>query len=294
MKIETVGINSPGEMGQAVGKVLRANGARVIAALEGRSGRTRGLAADAGIEDVGTLEALVEAADVVLSILVPAAAVESAGQVAAAIRATGADTLYAECNAISPEATARAGAAIGEAGGRFVDASIIGPPPHKPGQTRIYASGEHGEDFAGLNGLGLDVRVVGPEIGQASGIKMCYAGLTKGLQAMAAEVFIAARMMNLTEPFLNELKTSQEMLLGWIGRAVPAMPPKARRFVGEMEEIAATYEALGLTPRIELGAADMYRAIAPTRLGRESPEERDPSRSLDTVFAMLAEDLRRE
>ena len=53
-----IGIYSPGDMGQAVGAVLAGNGLRVVAALEGRSARTRALAAQAAIEDVGSLEAL--------------------------------------------------------------------------------------------------------------------------------------------------------------------------------------------------------------------------------------------
>ncbi len=136
--------------------------------------------------------------------------------------------------------------------------------------------------------------MVGTEIGQASGLKMCYAGLTKGLMALSAEVLVAARLMGLGEALHDELETSQHALVGWIGRSLPGMPPKAHRFIGELEEIAATYEALGLTPRIEAGAADMYRAVADTRLGRETPEERDPERTFLDVADLLAEDLRRE
>ena len=293
-KIETVGIHSPGEMGQVVGMVLKDSGHRVVAALEARSERTRGLAAEAGIEDVGGLEALVEAADVVLSILVPAQAVATAALVADAIRATGAQVLYADCNAISPKATAEAGRSIEAAGGRFVDGSIIGPPPRKAGATRMYVSGAHAEEVAQLNCDMLSVPVVGSEIGQASGLKMCYAGLTKGLNAMSMEVLLAARMMNLSGALRNELETSQQVLLGWIERNLPGIPPKAHRFVGEMEEIAATYEQLGMTPKIESGAADMYREVAKTRLGKESPEERDSSRGLDDVIEMLAADMGRE
>ena len=294
MKIETVGIHSPGEMGQVVGMVLKENGCRVVAALEGRSERTRGLAAEAGLEDVGGLEGLVDAADLVLSILVPAQAVATASAVGDAIRATKATVLYADCNAISPKATAEAGAAIEAAGGSFVDGGIIGPPPRKPGATRLYVSGEHAGTVAQLTSEKLEIPVVGPEIGQASGLKMCYAGLTKGFNALSMEVLLAARMMGLSEIFRKELQTSQQVLLGWIEKNLPGIPPKAHRFVGELEEISRTYERLGMTPKIEWGAAELYREVAQTRLGKESPEQRDPSRSLDTVIEMLAEDLKKE
>jgi hypothetical protein len=69
------------------------------------------------------------------------------------------------------------------------------------------------------------------------------------------------------------------------------MPPKAHRWVGEMEEIAATFEEVGLTPKILLGAADMYRWIATTEPGHETPENRDPNRDLDGLVAALADSL---
>jgi hypothetical protein len=58
-----------------------------------------------------------------------------------------------------------------------------------------------------------------------------------------------------------------------------------------MEEIAATFEQVGLTPRILLGAADMYALIAQTSLGTESPEERDLDRGLDEVIDALAVEM---
>src|SRR5688500_6197454 len=138
----------PGDMGQAIGAVLATRGLGVIAALDERSERTRRLAADAGIEDVGSVERLVGRADIILSVLVPSEAVAAAERVAGALRATGAAPLYADCNAIAPRTTADVGSIVEAAGARFVDASIIGPPPRKPGATRFYASGPHAAELA--------------------------------------------------------------------------------------------------------------------------------------------------
>ena len=138
----TIAIMAPGDMGHSVGAVLKAKGLRVVTCLAGRSERTRALAAEAGIEDLADDAALVRAADVLLSILVPAQAEALAARIAAAVRATGADLLYVDCNAIAPETARRVGAMVEAAGARFVDAGIIGPPP-KPAAagTRFYASG---------------------------------------------------------------------------------------------------------------------------------------------------------
>ena len=92
MKIENVGVMSPGDMGQAVAIQIKAKGLHVYTALEHRSERTRGLAREAGLTDVGTLAQLVVECDVVLSIMDPGAAVDFAREVSDAIRTSGPDT----------------------------------------------------------------------------------------------------------------------------------------------------------------------------------------------------------
>src|ERR1700745_2082643 len=99
MALRSVGILSPGDMGHSVGAVLRQHGLRVLTCLDGRSARTHALAAEAGIEDVPSLDVLVHEAEMILCILVPAEAMGVAERVAQAIRHTRADVLYVDCNA---------------------------------------------------------------------------------------------------------------------------------------------------------------------------------------------------
>jgi 3-hydroxyisobutyrate dehydrogenase-like beta-hydroxyacid dehydrogenase len=293
MAIRAVGLLSPGDMGHSVGAVLRGHGLRVLTCLAGRGERSRALAAAAGIEDTPSLEELARASDVLLSILPPAAAPELAERVAGAIGATGAELLYVDCNAVAPRTARAIGQTILAAGGRFADAGIIGPPPRRPG-TRFYASGPGAAEFGALAGFGLDVRVLDGDIGQASGLKMCYGALTKGLQALGVELLVAARLLGLEEALRAEQRETMAEVLTVLERAVPGMPPKAYRWVGEMEEIAVCFDDLGLTPRLFQGAADLYRFVADTPLGRETPEGRDHGRDLDGVVAALAEALREQ
>ena len=272
MTITTVGLLSPGDMGHSIGAVLVQHGLEVLTCLEGRSDRTRGLASEAGIEDAGSMEALVEASDVILSVLVPARATEVAERVAAAMETAGNDLLYVDLNAIAPQTTQAIGEIITHAGGRFADGGIVGPPPRRPG-TRFYTSGTGAEEFAQLRDYGLDVRVLAGDVGQASGMKMCYAALTKGMQALGTELLLAAKLMGLEDDLREEQMSSTTMVREWIESAIPTMPPKAYRWVGEMEEIAATFEHLGLTPKIFEGAADMYRFVETTAIGKETPEK---------------------
>lgn len=287
--IRTVAIMTPGDMGHAVGALLRRNDLRVITCLEGRSARTRALAEQAGIEEVADDATLVREADALLSILVPAEALGLAGRMAAAVRATGADLLYVDCNAVAPQ-TARAIAETVEgAGARFADAGIIGPPPTGDASPRFYASGAGAEAFARLRERALDVRPVGDQAGQASAVKMCYAALTKGTCSLMTQLSIAAERLGASEALRDEFAFSQPHHLEWMRRWVPGMVPKAHRWVGEMEEIASTFAAVGLTPKSFEGAANTYRMVAGTPAGRTSPEDwAEAGRSFEEVVEDLA------
>lgn len=292
MAIETVAIMAPGDMGHAVAGALKAGGLRVITCLAGRSARTRALAESAGVVDMGNDQKLVVEADALLSILVPARAEELAERLAPAVRASGRSLLYVDCNAIAPATACRVGGIVEAAGGRFVDAGIIGPPP-KPGAagTRFYASGAAAKDFAALGARGLDVRIVSERAGDASAVKMCYAALTKGTTAIMTELMVAAARLGVGDALRAELEHSQAAMVERMRKNVPAMVPKAHRWVGEMEEIARTFEDVGLTPLTFEGAAALYAFTAGTALARTSPEEwRRRDRSLEQVIQALAAD----
>ena len=137
MATTTVCILHPGEMGAEVGAAARAGGARVLWVSGGRSGATRDRAGAAGLDDAGTLKAALGQASVVLSVCPPHAAVDLAGSVAA----EGFRGTYVDANAISPDTSRRIGGIVEAAGARFVDGGIIGPPPTKPGTTRLYLCG---------------------------------------------------------------------------------------------------------------------------------------------------------
>jgi 3-hydroxyisobutyrate dehydrogenase-like beta-hydroxyacid dehydrogenase len=260
--IRTVGILSPGEMGSGVGEVLHHHGLRVLTCLAGRGGASRERAARARFEDTPDLEALVGACDVLLSIVPPTVAGAVADQVASAVRATGANLVYADCNAIAP-GTARAIAqTIAAAGARFADAGIIGPPPTRPG-NRIFTSGSAAHVLSELGNYGLDIRVLEGDVGKASGLKMCYAAMTKGLQALGAELLVAARLLGVEEQLRAEQNQGGDLaaVRRFVESALPNMPPKAYRWIGEMEEIARCFEDLGLPGRLMLGAADVYTSF---------------------------------
>ncbi len=101
------------------------------------------------------------------------------------------------------------------------------------------------------------MRRVGDEIGRAAGLKMTYAALTKGLIAISTEAFVSARRMGLYDELIAEMQDSMPERYAEMERGIPNMVYRARRWIGEMEEIAQTFAALGLTPRIYQESADI-------------------------------------
>jgi len=225
---------------------------------------------------------------------VPEAAIVAAQQVAEAMESAGAKPLYADCNSIAVQSARKIGEIMKAIGAPFAEASIIGAPPRVPNRTRIYASGPQAQEFAQLNQCGLDVRILGPEWGKAKAIKICYATVTKGTQALLTESLVSARRLGVFDVLVTELDTSQKALLKLAQDGLQQMPPKAHRWIGEMNELAATYQGIGLTPRMLTGAAEMYRDVSQTTLGRETPEDqRKLVRSFDEFIAMLERDMPR-
>ena len=289
MPIESVAILSPGDMGHAIGQLLKENELRVLTCLAGRSGRTRELSEQAGITDVPNLNELVEQSDVLMSVTVSEAVPGLCREIADAVKATGTDLLFAECNAIAPELSRKMEEVLSEAGARYVDASIIGGPPRDGSSPRVYVSGENAAEFEQLRDFGLDVRNLGPQLGRASGIKMCYAAMTKGTTALQSELLIAAEKMGLTQELMAEFTGSQPAVVQRMEGWIPGMPAKSRRWISEMEQIEATFRDLGLTPNIFKGVADIYRMIGETPLGDENPESRDKERGLAETIRLIAE-----
>jgi len=246
-------------MGSMVGAAVRAGGARVLWAGEGRSAATRKRASDAGLEDAGSVASVVKASEVILSVCPPHAAVDVATQVAA-LRFGG---TFVDGNAVSPATAREIGGIVEKGGATFVDGGIIGPPPEKPGTTRFYVSGSGAERISRLLTAGpLEAPVVPGGPGAASALKMAYASWTKGSSALLLAVCALASAEGVEESLLREWQISQRDLPARSEGAAKSNAKKAWRFVGEMEEIAATYAAAGLPDGFHQGAAEIYRRMS--------------------------------
>jgi len=286
MAVGTVGIMSPGDMGSGIGGALKKHGLTVLTALDGRSEGSRKRASGQGIDDVGSLDELVKASDLILSILVPSEALSFAHEVAESMVRTNTNVAVADCNAVSPATGNAIDEIITAAGGKFIDAGIIGGSPRSGAVPRIYASGEYAPILGELDGKGIKVPVLSGPIGHASGLKMCYAAITKGTAALYASTLMTAKSLGLYEDLIHELEGSQASTLAAMN-GVNTISTKAFRWIGEMEEIAATFEDAGSTPMIHMGAAETFQRIADSPIGHERVDSFDSSRTLEQTVEQM-------
>ncbi len=287
----TIAILSPGDMGHAVGRVLGEHGHHVITCLAGRSERTKALAGQGGFNDVADLDTLTGTADLILSIIPPAAGLAMAEAVAAAMGRSAARPIYADCNALSPATAGRIAEVIAGAGAPFIDASIIGPAPGKGQPTRFYVAGADTTPLESLDGKGIAVKPLGPEIGRASAMKMCYAGLGKATNALYAAVLMAAEAMGLSDELRAEFLYSKKDTYADMQANVSRLPADSGRWTGEMEEIAASFAAVGVTPNFHLGAADVFTMLSRTPFADETRENMDRGRTLEESVRVFVEQL---
>ena len=289
MGLQRIAILSPGDMGGGVGAALAEHGHDVITCVAGRSQETQARARRLGFRLGADLESLLAEADIVLSILPPEAALGLARDVAAAMRRSGHAPPYADCNAVSPETARAIGALFEGTGAPFIDAGIIGAAPRPGGPpTRFYVSGEAAGLMDVLDGKGMSVRRVGPEIGRASAVKMCYASITKGTNTLHTAAMTVADALGVGETVRAEIDESLPSVMQHMRGTIPRLPADSGRWVGEMDEIARTYASAGVTPRFHQGAAETFRLLDSTPYGRETRETMDTARTLEeTVAACL-------
>jgi 3-hydroxyisobutyrate dehydrogenase-like beta-hydroxyacid dehydrogenase len=299
-----IGLLHPGEMGAAAAACLTGRGYQVLWVPAGRGPATQaraaaaGLIAAAGPDAAGQAADLARRADIILSICPPHAALPTARAVAAA----GFTGVYVDANAISPGTAEQVRAIAGAAGARYVDGGIIGLPPPRvpgpeasPGGTRLYlAAGPEGGDGGGpaaqvaalFEGTPLTPEILRNENRTAaSALKMAYASWTKGSAALLLAARALARAEGVEDSLLAEWSLSQPGLAGRSLGAARSAAAKGWRWVGEMEEIAASMTADGLPGGFHQAAAEVFRRSSSDAAEAGGPDDALIGAVLATLLA---------
>ncbi|KAI1072112.1 hypothetical protein LB507_003117 [Fusarium sp. FIESC RH6] len=316
-----IGLLSIGDMGVGIAKLLIAHGFIVATNITGRSQDTIERAQNAQVELLESDTELLQQSSVILSVVPPKDVEATAARIVKAFNELETKkVLYlVDLNAVAPSTIKSIAASVkqGDMPIRFVDGSILGNPPKLTASSDAETQASNSSSFSNwyrpsipisgpdsLTSLPygeklisvLNMKHISPDIGAASGLKMCFASLSKGFTAIATQSFTAAHNLGVLDALKEELNTFYPATLAKAEKGVPGMPPKAYRWVREMEEIALTFnEEAGWDKGMFEGAANIYRAIAEDEvLGKEKVGKRKRGTTLDDVAAAAAEGLQKK
>jgi len=222
----------------------------------------RAALAERGIPAAADNAAAVAGADLVFSAV-------TAKQVSAAGDATGPHLqpgqIFLDINSASPAAKRAASHAVTGAGADYVEAAVMSNVPPHGHRVPMFLAGANAEKAASLmTPFGMDVEVVGTEIGQASSIKMIRSVMVKGLEALFVESLTAAHRAGVEDKVLESLGESFPGL-DWRGKAgyhLGRVALHAARRADEMEEVAETLRDIGVPPTMAEAAAKQLRMCA--------------------------------
>ena len=220
---------------------------------------TRKRAEEHQLIDVGSLEALCKQCPIVLSVVPPSAAEDVAEQVIAQkFKGT-----FADLNAISPQRAQRIGERLETNGIKFVDGGIIGPPAWQANTTWLSLSGKHSSTIASCFTNGpLQTEILGDRVGDASALEDVLRRLHQGAhradrgRARHGGEFGRARSL------MRRWAADGSGLDKTAAARVTRITDRAWRWVGEMDEIASTFEHASMPRGFHDAAGDIYRRLA--------------------------------
>jgi 3-hydroxyisobutyrate dehydrogenase-like beta-hydroxyacid dehydrogenase len=254
-----IGILHPGAMGAAVGNALKPVAGAVIWAAAGRSLTTSKRAETADLIGVPDVAELARRADVIISVCPPDAARAVAHEVAPLFDRPG--RLFVDANAVSPATVTGIAELLGTE--RVVDGAIIGPPAWEPGRTVVWLAGAAAPAVAALfAGSPFAARVLPGPVGSASALKACFALQSKALPTLWVQLDAAAQAYGVADEIREELHRTGVDLDARLAGIDAQARGKAWRWVGEMQEAAEAFAAVGLPDGFSRAAAETYERMA--------------------------------
>ncbi len=201
-------------------------------------------------------------ADKVFSLVTADQALVAAQRCAPLLRARA---LWFDMNSVAPGTKRDAAGVIEAADGRYVDVAVMAPVLPARLTVPLLVAGPHADAAAeALRAYGFTkVSVAGPNIGDASAIKMIRSVMVKGLEALTAECVLAAERAGVRDAVLASLDASWKEQ-GWGERVdynLDRMLAHGVRRAAEMEEVAKTLSDLGVDPAMTRGTIQRQREM---------------------------------
>jgi 3-hydroxyisobutyrate dehydrogenase-like beta-hydroxyacid dehydrogenase len=262
-----IGLLYPGEMGMSVARVLRGRGFRVVTAAAKRSAATRARCAAAGVDDLGSLEAVVRESQVVISLVPPDAAEETATGYCELAKHAPPGAIFVDANSIGPALAMRIAQMIESRGVSFVDGAINGLARNLTTSGTLFLSGARAGQVEQLFGSDVRIRVLGTEPGRASAMKMLLSGMSKGICALYVELALVARQSAMLPEFQQIATEIYPGIMSLVDRMLPTYSAHAIRRAAEMNELNTTTQEAGVEPCVIEAVGRIHEVLAITDFG---------------------------
>ena len=277
-----VGLVGYGEVGKILGRALVERAVawvgtydRLLAAPQ-TAAPMRAHAEAAGVAVLGSLEALLARAEIVISAVTASQTLAVASAAAHSIRP---GTWFVDLNSASPGTKTECARLIDAAGGRYVESAVMTSVPPYGIRVPMLLGGPHAAELGALlSPLGFDMAVASERIGVASAIKMCRSVFIKGLEAIVVESLTAARKYGVDGPVLASLRETFPTI-DWERQAAYLFSRVAQhgaRRAEEMHEAAVTVREAGLEPHMAAATAQRQEWVAALKasagLGELAPD----------------------
>ncbi len=263
-----IGLVGYGEVGKILARALRDQGLPWVGAWDvlfrdpSQGAAMKGRAREDRVEACASLPALLACADIVISAVTAANALDVASEAAQSVRS---GTFFLDLNSASPMTKAKAARLIDGAGAHYVEAGVMTSVPPHGIHVPMLLGGMRARALAEkLVPLGFDLTVVSEEIGVASAMKLCRSVFIKGLEAIIVESYTLARCHGVEHQLLASLaETFPEIDWEKQGTYLFSRVAKhGKRRAEEMREAANTVREAGIDPRMSAASAETQDWVA--------------------------------
>jgi 3-hydroxyisobutyrate dehydrogenase-like beta-hydroxyacid dehydrogenase len=203
----------------------------------------------------------VRGSDIIVSAVTAASSLEAARSVEPHL--TG-NPYFLDINSVSPGRKKQTETLLGSKA-RYVDVAILAPIHPARHQTPLLLAGAHAQAVLPLLVDELEMRsvIAGPETGAAAALKMVRSVMTKGIEALTLECFLAATRAGIVDEVAASLKNNYPTL-DWnkvIEYNIERMASHGIRRADEMDQVAETLRELGIDPSMATATSARQREM---------------------------------
>ena len=198
--------------------------------------------------------------DIILSVNLASVAEVVATEVLPVLRR---GQVFAEMNTASPLTKKSVEAIIAPSGAETVDVAIMAPVPPKGFKTPFLISGPGASKFADtLNPFGLDITIVGEQVGEAATRKLLRSVVYKGFAAVMGEAVAAGKALGLEDYIREQIGSLIGGDTAIIDRFLEGSKTHALRRSHELDAVVAMLMDLQVEPVISKATLKSLQNLA--------------------------------